>query len=124
MSPPTSRNSLKRPAPASRSSNTNLIARLASRDWLVALFAKDQLLDAERGRLLRATPPQGEQDAGAIVCSCFSVGVNTLAGAIRDQGLITPEALGEVLGAGTNCGSCVPEIRRLIAEVRLDVGVG
>jgi assimilatory nitrate reductase catalytic subunit len=98
--------------------------RLPPRDWLVALFAKDGLVDAERGRLLRGTPPAGEQDAGAIICSCFSVGVNTLVAAIRAQDLVTPEAVGAALGAGTNCGSCIPEIRRLIARERPAAVVG
>jgi assimilatory nitrate reductase catalytic subunit len=89
-------------------------SRLPSRDWLTELFRKDRIDPAERGRVLRGTPPGGGQDAGAIVCSCFSVGVNTLTAAIRDKGLRTPEAIGELLLAGTNCGSCVPELRRLI----------
>jgi assimilatory nitrate reductase catalytic subunit len=92
--------------------------RLPPRDWLGALFRKPRLEDAERARLLRGTPPSGEQDAGAVVCSCFGVGVNTLTRAIRAQGLDTPEAIGAVLDAGTNCGSCVPELRRLIEQSR------
>ena len=87
---------------------------LPPRDWLTELFRKDRIESAERGRVLRGTPPGGGQEAGAIVCSCFSVGVNTLTAAIRDKQLRTPEAIGELLLAGTNCGSCVPELRRLI----------
>lgn len=94
--------------------------RLPPRDWLVALFDRRRLEDAERSHLLRGTPPAGQQDAGAIVCACFSVGINTLARAICDQGLDTPDALGKALNAGTNCGSCVPELRRLIASVQVD----
>lgn len=93
--------------------------RLPPRDWLVELFKRDRIEDAERMRLLRGTPSTGQQDAGAIVCSCFSVGVNTLRQAIGDQGLESPEAIGAALNAGTNCGSCVPELRRLIADVRM-----
>ena len=96
--------------------------RLPPRDWLVALFKKERLEDAERARLLRGTPPQGERDEGAIVCSCFSVGVNTLTDAIRDGRLTTPEEVGVVLNAGTNCGSCVPELRRLIADAQAQSG--
>ena len=92
--------------------------RLPSCDWLAKLFDGHVLDDAERGHLLRGTPPQGRQDEGAIVCSCFSVGVNTLTRAISKQGLDTPEALGVALNAGTNCGSCVPELRRLISDVQ------
>lgn len=90
--------------------------RLPPRDWLVNLFGKQQLDPVERSRLLHGTPPKGEQDAGSIVCSCFSVGVNTLIDAIRNRGLMTAEAIGEALHAGTNCGSCIPELRRLIAD--------
>jgi assimilatory nitrate reductase catalytic subunit len=91
--------------------------RLPPRDWLATLFGRERLTAEERARLLCGTPPRGQQDAGAIVCSCFSVGLNTLTGAIRDRNLATPEAVGEVLNAGTNCGSCVPELRRLIEQV-------
>ncbi len=91
---------------------------LPPRDWLTALFKKDVLEIQERNRLLRGTPPKGEEDAGAIICSCFSVGVNTLTRAIKEQRLMTPEAIGRVLHAGTNCGSCVPELRRLIDDVK------
>ena len=37
--------------------------------------------------------------------------------AIRDRGLTTPAELGEALRAGTDCGSCIPEIRALIHAV-------
>ncbi len=90
--------------------------RLPPRDWLTDLFAKPQLDQAERARVLRGTPPKGQVDAGRTVCSCFSVGINTLTTAIRDKHLRTPEAIGDLLHAGTNCGSCLPELRRLIAD--------
>jgi assimilatory nitrate reductase catalytic subunit len=90
--------------------------RLPPRDWLTRLFEKPRLEQAERARVLRGTPPRGEYDAGRTVCSCFSVGINTLTRAIREKGLQTPEAIGELLQAGTNCGSCIPELRHLIAE--------
>jgi len=96
--------------------------RLPPRDWLAELFLRDQIEPGERARLLSGTPPDGRQDAGAIVCSCFSVGVNTLTSAIHEQDLATPEAIGAALGAGTNCGSCVPELRRLITEAQLAEG--
>ncbi|MCB1772220.1 MAG: molybdopterin-dependent oxidoreductase, partial [Gammaproteobacteria bacterium] len=92
--------------------------RLPPRDWLAELFRREHIDVSERARLLRGTPPKGQQDAGAVVCSCFSVGINTLTRAIREQDLATPEAIGAALNAGTNCGSCVPELRRLIAEIR------
>lgn len=89
---------------------------LPERDWLVQLFTEDTLDARQRARVLAGTPGADQKDAGRIVCSCFSVGRNTLIEAIREQGATTPEVLGECLQAGTNCGSCVPELRALISE--------
>lgn len=89
--------------------------RLPPRDWLAASFRKDCLEESERMRLLRGTSPQGERNEGVIVCPCFSVGINTLRSAIDSQQLAMPEAIGRALNAGTNRGSCVPDLRRLIA---------
>jgi assimilatory nitrate reductase catalytic subunit len=42
------------------------------------------------------------------------VGAKTIAAAI-DGGACTVDAVGAATGAGTNCGSCRPEIARLLA---------
>ncbi|MCE9890783.1 nitrate reductase [Kluyvera intermedia] len=52
---------------------------------------------------------------GKIVCSCFSVGEKTIAEAIEKQGCSTPGELGKMLKCGTNCGSCIPELKALLA---------
>jgi assimilatory nitrate reductase catalytic subunit len=56
------------------------------------------------------------------VCSCFGVGLNTIVASIHESiragQLMTPEGIGAVLGAGSNCGSCIPELRKLIAETQ------
>ena len=54
-------------------------------------------------------------DPGRTVCACFQVGINTLVRAIAEQGLDSPQAIGVALKAGTNCGSCVPELRQILA---------
>ena len=92
--------------------------KLPPRDWLVQLFRKDRLESRERAALLSGAPGANQEDQGRIVCACFGVGENTIRKAVRDRGLTTPEAVGEVLKAGTNCGSCVAELRALIAETR------
>ena len=38
--------------------------------------------------------------------------------AIGSQGLVSVEAVGTALSAGTNCGSCRPAIQRLIGETK------
>jgi assimilatory nitrate reductase catalytic subunit len=90
---------------------------LPPRSWLAELFEKNKLEVGERIGLLRGHPGKGQTDNGRIVCSCFGLGLTTLIEAIRSQGLTTPEAIGAALKAGTNCGSCVPELRSIIAQV-------
>jgi len=89
---------------------------LPSRDWLIKLFDEQDLDDAVRRSLLTGTPGQGQTDAGRVICSCFGVGINTLIKAIREHQLTSPEEIGKLLQAGTNCGSCVPELRSLIEQ--------
>ncbi|MGD8843493.1 MAG: molybdopterin-dependent oxidoreductase [Gammaproteobacteria bacterium] len=91
--------------------------RLPPRDWLIELFARDSIDGRDRMRVLAGTPAAGQEDAGRIVCSCFGVGRNTLCHAIEKFGLRSTDAIGEQLQAGTNCGSCLPELRALIGEV-------
>ncbi|MES9861707.1 MAG: molybdopterin-dependent oxidoreductase [Candidatus Thiodiazotropha sp. LLP2] len=90
--------------------------RLPKRDWLVRLFAKQSLSQQERLRLLAGVPLNAQEDVGKTVCACFGVGLNTLLYAIQDQGLQSAEAIGVKLKAGTNCGSCLSEIKRLIKQ--------
>lgn len=52
-------------------------------------------------------------EEGPIVCVCFQVGARRIEAAAAGNGSV--ETIGRQLGAGTNCGSCIPEIRRLIA---------
>ncbi len=91
-------------------------ASLPARDWLVKMFNQSQIDDAERASLLSGKPAPGSKDAGRIVCACFGVGVNTLRDAIQSQGLRSAEEIGQCLKAGTNCGSCVPELKLLLKE--------
>ena len=90
---------------------------LPPRDWLAGLFSLDALDSPQRTSLLTGAPGKGRPDAGRTVCACFNVGVNTIVAAIRKDGLSSPEAIGAALQAGTHCGSCLPELRALIAQV-------
>ncbi|TRX01269.1 nitrate reductase [Candidatus Methylobacter oryzae] len=88
--------------------------RLPDRNWLTGLFAKTQLEKAERMALLTGRPPLGVSDVGTIVCACFNVGELTIQAAIKEKGLKTHQEVGRCLKAGTNCGSCIPEIKALL----------
>jgi len=88
---------------------------LPSRSWLASLFEKEALDDDERRALLTGKPPVGQADTGRVVCACFNVGENTIRDAIKEHGLKSAEDIGKCLNAGTNCGSCVPELKRLLS---------
>lgn len=60
-------------------------------------------------------PASGIEDNGAIICSCFGVGVNKIRQAIT-AGAANTNDLGKSLRAGTNCGSCVPELKAILNE--------
>lgn len=91
--------------------------RLPEREWLASLFSQAVIDPADLAGLLTARPPKGAAaNTGRTVCACFSVGEKTILHTIQEQGLDSVEAVGICLKAGTGCGSCVPEIRRLIAR--------
>jgi assimilatory nitrate reductase catalytic subunit len=52
--------------------------------------------------------------AGPTICSCFGVGLNTLHDAILSRRLTTVAEIGAALRAGTNCGSCIPELNAIL----------
>jgi assimilatory nitrate reductase catalytic subunit len=85
-------------------------------DAAKALFAKKALDDIERRMLLSGKSTGGLSSAGPTVCACFGVGRNTISDLIASGQGSTPAAIGARLKAGTNCGSCVPELKRLIAQ--------
>ncbi len=86
---------------------------LPPRDWLASLFEKPRLDEAERRALLTGRPPAGTEAAGPIVCACLGVRRQVILDAIA-AGARSLEALGERTGAGTNCGSCIPELKALL----------
>jgi assimilatory nitrate reductase catalytic subunit len=92
--------------------------KLPSPEWLKSQFDRADITVTDRRALLAGIPFEGAVDEGAIVCVCFQVGAARIA-AHAAEGDPSVESIGRQLGAGTNCGSCIPEIRRLIAGVRL-----
>lgn len=89
---------------------------LPNRDWLMALFDNENLNDKEKAFLLSGRPSESTDDAGPSVCACFGVGRNTILKAIAEDNLDSVELIGKALQAGTNCGSCIPEITALLNE--------
>ena len=81
------------------------------RDYLASLPGTEGE-DALSGR-----PAVDAPNPGPVLCACFGVGVNTIVAAIETKGLMSVDQIGDALSAGTNCGSCRPEIADLLASV-------
>jgi assimilatory nitrate reductase catalytic subunit len=86
-------------------------------DWDVVkrLFAADSLTEDERRMLLSGHSTAGIVSSGPVVCACFGVGRASICDAIASGGNTVAE-IGARLKAGTNCGSCIPELKRLIVQ--------
>jgi assimilatory nitrate reductase catalytic subunit len=71
---------------------------------------------AERDRrlLLSGRRAEGVAETGPIVCAGFGVGLEANRRAIT-LGTAAPVAeIGKALRAGTNCGSCMPELHGIV----------
>jgi len=84
-------------------------------DVVKGLFALDALGDVQRRFLLSGRSSEGLASTGPVVCACFGVGRASISEAIAD-GARSAAEIGARLKAGTNCGSCIPELKRLIAQ--------
>ncbi|WP_417475425.1 molybdopterin-dependent oxidoreductase [Leisingera sp.] len=68
--------------------------------------------------VLSGLPTADRPDPGPTVCACFNVGANTILQAIESDGLLSVAEVGAALQAGSNCGSCRPDIADLLARTR------
>ncbi|MCC7268217.1 MAG: molybdopterin-dependent oxidoreductase, partial [Caulobacteraceae bacterium] len=87
---------------------------LPPRDWLAELLAAEQLTAQDRTALLIGRAPGRPLDASPIVCACLGVRAAAIARAVA-AGARDLDAVAEATRAGSGCGSCRPEIARLIA---------
>jgi assimilatory nitrate reductase catalytic subunit len=86
---------------------------LRASQWLKQCFAADHLSLSDRRSLLAGIAPDAVQDGGPIVCVCHQVSSATILDAITKD-CTTTDAVGRKCRAGTNCGSCLPEISRML----------
>ncbi len=81
--------------------------------WLGGLFAKADM-PAHLRRAILAGRPAAFVDLGPVVCACHGVRRASIDAAIAG-GCQTTDAIGVATRAGTNCGSCVPELAAALA---------
>ncbi|MFG1361143.1 nitrate reductase [Xanthobacter pseudotagetidis] len=88
-------------------------------DALKGLLGADPVSPEDRRVLLAGRRAGHGAASGPLVCACFGVSKGEIEAAIG-SGCADVEAVGRALKAGTNCGSCVPEIRALLSRASLE----
>lgn len=87
-------------------------AEVAS-SWMRAALTRRIASTAERRNLLLGEDASGT-DSGSVVCVCHQIGARRIAEAIA-AGHRDVATIGAACNAGTNCGSCIPELLRMCA---------
>jgi assimilatory nitrate reductase catalytic subunit len=90
---------------------------LPPRDWLAELFAREALTALDRAALLIGRAPGRVVESAPLVCACRGVRADKIGAAI-EAGARTIDAVSDITGAGSSCGSCRPEIARIIAQTQ------
>ena len=85
-------------------------------DWLLDLIARGGSTADLRKWLFAplATPPAAGPARGRIVCNCFDVSESEIRAELAAG--LDLAALQEKRKCGSNCGSCLPELRRMAAQ--------
>ena len=93
------------------------------RSVVVAAFTQPPGTAQQRLALLAGLAAGGKAPTGAMICSCFAVGEIAIVDAVR-QGCHSVQQLGAQLKCGTNCGSCIPELKKIIASQLITLTAG
>ncbi len=91
-----------------------LVGETLAADWLKDVMTMGEFSPELRRWSLAPliAPPAGQRSRGKIICNCLDVAENDIIDTIQlGADLIT---LQNKLKCGTECGSCVPELRRLV----------
>jgi assimilatory nitrate reductase catalytic subunit len=98
-----------------------MVGDTASEKWVRPMLQDDLAVDALGSKLLApgAAPPVDTGDRGKQVCTCFNVSdlsiVEVLGRCEGSPGQRLAALQGE-LRCGTNCGSCLPALRKLVQQ--------
>jgi len=84
--------------------------------WITSLLGQDAVSAEDRQTILAGHPPGPSRDPGPIVCACMQVGRFDIEAAILAQDFTDIDAVSACTGAGTGCGSCLPELKAILQQ--------
>ena len=83
--------------------------------WDASAFSEADIADGGFAARISTDAMAG---SGPMICACFGVGAETVQAAVDGGTARTVAEIGALLRAGTNCGSCLPELKRMVAHAR------
>jgi assimilatory nitrate reductase catalytic subunit len=98
---------------------------VAAKDWLHDWLAQGTSVTHLTRLLLApgAKPPQEFASRGRVICNCLNVSESEIFTELKSISRQNPNILGALqtaLACGTECGSCLPELRRFIQTATLE----
>lgn len=93
-----------------------LTGETAARDWLKEIIAQGTDAQALRPWLLAplSAPPAGQTQRGRIICNCLNVSEQEILHEVKNG--LNVAAIQAKLKCGTQCGSCLPALKRMAAH--------
>ncbi len=93
-----------------------LSGETVAQEWLKNMMIEGAPAAAVRAWILApvASPPRGSFNRGRIVCNCLDVAETEIRGVLAGGADLAQ--LQQRLKCGTECGSCMPELKRLCGE--------
>ena len=79
-----------------------------------ALFVGPAEAAPQWGDLRQMVGGLGIAESGAAVCACFGVGLAAIREALTSRKAANVAEIGQLLRAGTKCGTCLPELRSIV----------
>jgi assimilatory nitrate reductase catalytic subunit len=92
-------------------------------DAVRSLFENKSLEEHQRRVLLSGKSADGLASAGPMICACFGVPLGVIRNAVASGGVSDVASIGKALRAGTNCGSCLPELKKIVAQEKMQQNV-
>jgi assimilatory nitrate reductase catalytic subunit len=88
-------------------------------DAMCSLFESDAPAAPARRIVLAGRGAEEIAEAGPLICACFGVRLSAIRDAVASGSAASVADIGRTLRAGTNCGSCLPELGAIVERVSL-----
>ena len=90
-------------------------------DAMRSLFESGAVAAPARRIVFAGRDADATVEAGPLICACFGVRLSAIRDVIAAGGAASVADIGRALRAGTNCGSCLPELRDIVEGVAQSV---